>query len=81
VVVVLSMILSPVRAIIALAELIQRRVDQESRHPASARRDLEAVEEAHQAGEISAEEQADLQQRVLDRMAAPREETGTSERR
>ena len=77
----LSIILSPVRAVIALAELIQRRVDQELRHPASARRDLEAAEEAHEAGEISAEEQADLQQRVLDRMAAPREEAGPSGRR
>lgn len=77
----LSIILSPVRAVIALAELIQRRVDQELRHPASARRDLEAAEEAHQAGEISTEEHADLQQRVLGRMAAPREETGPSERR
>ena len=77
----LWIILSPVRVVIALAELIQRRVDQELRHPASARRDLEAAEEAHQAGEISTEEHADLQQRVLDRVAAPREETGPSERR
>jgi Gas vesicle protein G len=73
VVAVLSTILGPVRAVIALAELIQRRVDQELHHPASARRTLEAAEEAHRAGEISAEEQAQVRQRVLDRLTEPRE--------
>ena len=65
---ILTLPLAPVRGVIALAELIRRRVDEELRHPASARRDLEAAEEAHQAGEISAEEQAAVQQGVLDRM-------------
>ena len=69
----LSTILGPVRAVIALAELIQRRVNQELRHPASARRALEAADEAHQAGDISAEEHAEVQQQVLDRMTEPRE--------
>ena len=77
--VVLSMILMPVRAVVALAELVQRRVDEELRHPAAARRELEAAEEAHRAGEISAEEQAEVQRRVLDRMTTP--DTGTSGRR
>lgn len=68
---VLGLPFAPVRAVISLGEVIQRRVEQEMHDPASARRELEAIEEARQAGEISAEEEAEAQQRVLDRMAQP----------
>jgi hypothetical protein len=60
--------LAPVRAVVALGEVIERRVDQELHDPASARRELEAIEAAYQAGEISADERARVEQDVVNRM-------------
>ncbi|MFC9841687.1 gas vesicle protein GvpG [Rhodococcus sp. NPDC127530] len=60
--------LAPVRGVISLAELIQRQVEEELHNPASARRALEELEDARAAGEISAEEEEQAQQAVLDRM-------------
>jgi hypothetical protein len=68
---VLTFPLAPVRIVMALGEVIQQRVDEETRHPASARRDLEALEEAHRSGEVSEEEMAGQQQQIIDRMAEP----------
>ncbi|WP_236787892.1 gas vesicle protein GvpG [Amycolatopsis sp. GM8] len=68
---ILGFPLAPVRGVLSLGELIQRRVNDELNNPASARRDLEAVEEAREAGEISADTEAEAQQQVLDRMTAP----------
>ena len=65
---VLGLPLAPIRGVIALGEVIQDRVNQELHDPASARRDLEAAGEARAAGEISAEDEAELQQEVVDRM-------------
>lgn len=59
---------APVRATIKLGELIQQQVEQELHDPASARRDLERIERAREAGEISAEEEAEAQRQVLERM-------------
>ncbi|NMM91653.1 gas vesicle protein G [Rhodococcus sp. SRB_17] len=60
--------LAPVRGVISLAELIQRQVEDELHNPASARRALEELEDARAAGEISAEEEEQAQQAILDRM-------------
>ncbi|ABG92043.1 MULTISPECIES: gas vesicle protein GvpG [Rhodococcus] len=60
--------LAPVRGVISLAELIQRQVEEEAHNPASARRALEELEDARAAGEISAEEEEQAQQAILDRM-------------
>jgi hypothetical protein len=54
--------------VVSLGEVIQRQVEREAGDPASARRDLERIEQAYKSGEISAEEEAEAQQRVLDRM-------------
>lgn len=62
--------LAPVRGVLALGELIRRRVDEELHDPASVRRELEAAEAARAAGEISAEEEAEVQQRALSRLTA-----------
>ncbi|RSD11684.1 gas vesicle protein GvpG [Amycolatopsis eburnea] len=67
---ILGLPLAPVRGVLAVAELIRRQVDAELYHPASVRRELEAVDEARAAGEISPEEEAETQQRVLDRLTA-----------
>ncbi|MFC4003142.1 gas vesicle protein GvpG [Prauserella oleivorans] len=60
--------LAPVRGVISLAELIQEQVDQEVSDPSSVRRDLEAAEEARARGEITAEEEAAIQERAMQRM-------------
>ncbi|MCJ0902587.1 gas vesicle protein GvpG [Rhodococcus sp. ARC_M6] len=60
--------LAPVRGVISLAELIQRQVEDELHNPASARRALEELEDARATGEISAEEEEQAQQAILDRM-------------
>ncbi|WP_020658734.1 gas vesicle protein GvpG [Amycolatopsis benzoatilytica] len=63
--------LAPLRGVLALGELIRRRVDQELRAPASVRHELEAAEEARAAGEISSEEEAERQNEVLARLTVP----------
>ncbi|KUI31347.1 gas vesicle protein G [Mycobacterium sp. IS-1742] len=57
--------LLPVRGVISLAEVIQRQVEQEMNDPARTRRQLEALEEARERGEISAEEEKAAQQEIL----------------
>jgi hypothetical protein len=71
--------LAPVRGVIALGRLIQERVEHERSDPASIRRALEQAEEARAAEEISPEEEAEIQRRVIGRavgpnVAEPREE-------
>ncbi|GAA3796972.1 gas vesicle protein GvpG [Amycolatopsis tucumanensis] len=65
---ILGLPLLPVRGVIQLGELIQRRVNEELAAPASIRRELEAAEEKRAAGEITAEEEAEVQQQVLRRL-------------
>ncbi|MFD4196011.1 MULTISPECIES: gas vesicle protein GvpG [Amycolatopsis] len=65
---ILGLPLLPVRGVIQLGELIQRRVNEELAAPASIRRELEAAEEKRAAGEISPEEEAEVQQQVLRRL-------------
>lgn len=77
---ILTFPLAPIRAVMALGEVIQRRVDEELRDPASVRRELEEIDRSHRAGEISDEEASRRQQQVLDRMTSPPTGTGTSER-
>ena len=63
--------LAPLRGVLALGELIRRRVEEELVAPASVRRDLEAAEDARAAGEISGEEEAETQDEVLARLTSP----------
>lgn len=60
--------LAPVRAVVSLGEVIQRRIEEELRDPTRAHHDLEAAEQAYHEGEISADELARTEQDVLDRM-------------
>jgi L-fucose isomerase-like protein len=57
--------LAPVMGVISLAELIQRRVDEELYSPASTRRQLEELEDARRRGEITAEQERQGQERIL----------------
>ncbi|PXY23531.1 gas vesicle protein G [Prauserella sp. PE36] len=73
---ILGLPLAPVRGVISLGRVIQERVETEMRDPASVRRDLEAAEEAREAGEISPGEEARVQQEALDRMTGEPESPG-----
>lgn len=58
----------PVRGVLSLARLIQRRVEQEQRDPANARQQLEEAERARAGGRISRREEAAVQDAVVDRL-------------
>lgn len=60
--------LAPVRAVVSLGEVVQRRVEEELANPVAARRELEDAEAAHRDGQISADELRRIQQDVLDRL-------------
>ncbi|GLY65131.1 gas vesicle protein GvpG [Amycolatopsis taiwanensis] len=68
---ILLLPLAPVRATIKLGEVIQEQVERELHDPASVRRELERIERAREAGEISAEEEEQAQAEVLARMIGP----------
>ena len=63
--------LAPIRGVIWIGELIQEQVEQEQRDPAAARRALEEAEEARARGELSADEEAEVQHQVLRTMTRP----------
>jgi hypothetical protein len=63
--------LAPVRGVIALGELIQRRVEQEMHNPAATRRQLEALQEARERGEISSEDEEQAQDEIIEARIAP----------
>ncbi|MER7454255.1 gas vesicle protein GvpG [Nocardia beijingensis] len=65
---ILSLPLAPVRGVIWLGELIQDQVDQKMHDPALMRRELEEIDAAAAAGQMSEEERRQAQQAVLDRM-------------
>ena len=74
--------LLPVRGVIKLGELIQEEVEQELHDPARIRRELEAAERRHDAGEISDEEFAKIQDELAASLiteAAPPSVPGTVE--
>lgn len=68
---ILLLPLAPVRATVKLGEVIQEQVERELHDPASVRRELEGIERAREAGEISAEEEEQAQERVLARTLDP----------
>ena len=64
--------LAPVRGVVALAEVIQRQAEQELYNPATTRRQLEELEEARRQGEISAEEEEEAQEEILESRMTPK---------
>lgn len=65
---ILTLPLAPVRGVIWLGEVIQDQVEQQLHDPAALRAELEEIDRAAQAGQLSEEEQKQAQQSVLDRM-------------
>jgi gas vesicle protein GvpG len=64
--------LAPVRGVIWLGNVIQRQVDQQLHDPATTRRQLEALQEARERGEITAEQERQAQQQILQARMAPK---------
>jgi hypothetical protein len=64
--------LAPVRGVIWLGEVIQRQVEQQLHDPANTRRQLEALQEARERGEITAEEEKQAQQQILQARMTPK---------
>ena len=58
----------PVQGVIKLGELIQEEAERQLRDPARIRRELEDAERRHQAGEISDEEFAQIQDELTSTM-------------
>jgi len=63
--------LAPVRGVVSLGELIQRRVNQELNDPARTRRQLEELEEARRRGEITPEQERQAQEQILTTRISP----------
>lgn len=59
--------LLPVRGVVRLAQLIQDEAERQLADPATARRELELIEQRRAAGEISDEEAAQLQREAVAR--------------
>ncbi|WP_156689893.1 gas vesicle protein GvpG [Mycobacterium sp. Marseille-P9652] len=63
--------LAPVRGVVRLAEVIQQQVEQELHNPANTRRQLEELNEARERGEISPDEEKQVQQQILEQRVKP----------
>jgi phage portal protein BeeE len=59
---------APVRAVTALARVLQEQAEQELYSPAGVRRRLEALDEAVARGELTPEEREDAEQAVLEQV-------------
>ena len=64
----LTLPLAPVRGVAWLAEEVYELARQQAGDPALVREQLEAVEAAYQAGELSSEEAEALQEQLLERL-------------
>jgi hypothetical protein len=65
---ILGLPLAPVRCVISLGEVLQRRAEEELHDPSAVRRELEQLEQARAAGEISAEEEATAERQIVARL-------------
>ncbi|WP_283133145.1 gas vesicle protein GvpG [Rhizohabitans arisaemae] len=59
---------APIRVVIRLGELIEEQIEREAHDPAAVRRRLEEIERSRAAGLISAEEQEEAVEQVLQEM-------------
>ncbi|WP_433127553.1 gas vesicle protein GvpG [Micromonospora sp. CA-240977] len=59
---------APVRGLTAVVGVVAREAEARQRNPVNVRRELEALDAAAAAGELSAEDRDRAEQRVLDRL-------------
>lgn len=69
----LTLPLAPVRGVAWVAEQVQRQAEAELNDPAVLRRELDKVEEAYEAGELSEEERDALQEQLIGRILQTRQ--------
>ena len=60
--------LMPLRGVIRLGEVLQEQAERELRDPASVRRQLEEAQKAHESGELSEDDLADVEGQAIDRL-------------
>jgi hypothetical protein len=60
--------LAPFRGVVWIAELIKEQTEHEYYDPASIRRQIEALDNAHAAGEISEQECVEAQEELIARL-------------
>lgn len=63
----------PVQGVIRLAEIIQEQAGQELCDPATIRRELEEAQRQREAGNISEDEMARIEQEVTSRLVRPQQ--------
>jgi hypothetical protein len=68
---IIGLPLAPVRGVIALGQVIGRQAEQQLNDPATTRRQLEELEEARERGEISAGEESQAQEEILQTRLRP----------
>lgn len=64
----LSLPLAPVRGVVWVADLVREQAEREFYDPASIRKQVEALEHAREAGEISEQECLDAQEELIARL-------------
>lgn len=64
----LSLPLAPVRGVVWVAEQMKQQAEREYYNPAVVRRQMEDVDDAHAAGELTDEEHDELNQQLLNRL-------------
>lgn len=64
----LTLPLAPVRGTVWIAEQVQREAERQYYDPALIRRQLEDVDDARQAGDLTEDEAAQLEEQLLARM-------------
>ena len=65
--------LLPLQAVLRLAQAIQEEAERELLNPATVRHELEDIEQAEQAGEMSDEEAAELEREAVTRYTQVRQ--------
>ncbi|KAB1924660.1 gas vesicle protein G [Micromonospora noduli] len=71
---------APVRGLTAVVGVVAREAEARQRNPVNIRRELEALDAAAAAGELSAEERDRAEQRVLDRLTGGAGQAGERQR-
>jgi hypothetical protein len=64
--------LAPVRGVVWLAEQLEREAERQLNDPATVRREIDEVEAAYAAGELSADERDERQDALVARLLAAR---------
>ena len=75
-----GLVTAPIRAVIAVAEVIQEEADAQLNDPSAIRRELEEVARLRDEGAIDEDEAAEREDLLIRRLIAVRERPGPKER-